>query len=243
MGVFEELYIEITNMDLDNFIVISLIFGVSFYFSKKAQSQFLHILYSGMGIYLLLTMSGGRVIYDLNLLVGLGLVIPQISFLRWFVPHCINTVKMMTSNTYFFFISIYYKILRFINWIQSIINMMRIFFTTFSLKKENYSEQDSSEEYENRDNKESKENLWENSENNFKEQDNKYSQFYSSCNYIVLGVSKDDNFPKIKTAYRKLIRVYHTDVNPNLSPNDFKLYTEIMQKLNNAYENLEKKHK
>ena len=140
MGFFERLINEVTNMDLANFLMVALIFYVPYYFSKKAHTLFFHITYSAFGIYMLLTLEDVRVIYDVKMLVGLGLLIPQISFLKWFIPHSIQSIKMMTANTYYFFITIYYKVIRFITWIKNLPNTIKIFFTTFSFK--NFTKED-----------------------------------------------------------------------------------------------------
>ena len=63
-----------------------------------------------------------------------------------------------------------------------------------------------------------------------------FSQFYNSSAYIVLGVSSDDDFQTIKKAYKKLVRKYH----PDLNPDNIKFYTEITQHINEAYEKIEK---
>jgi hypothetical protein len=248
MGFFEQLINEITNMDLANFIIVALLFYLPFYFSRKAETLFFHLFYSGFGLYLLFTMEDIRIIYDVKMLIGLGLLIPQIRFLRWFIPYSIQTIKMMTSNTYYFFITIYYKTTRFIKWLKSIPYLIKTFFTNFSFKNFSESENDY-EEY--RYNYQKKENFYKEEENQSFNEDKQesyqetkndygeYARFYSDNAYIVLGVNSDDDFdPTIKKAYKKLVRIYHPDVNPD----NIKQATEITQLLNNAYEKLEKYH-
>lgn len=246
MGFIEQLTKEVTNIDFANFIIVALMFYIPYYFSKKAETIFFHLLYTGFGLYMLFTMEDTRIIYDMKMLVGLGLLVPQISFLRWFIPYSIQTIKMMTTNTYYFFVTIYYKILRFIKWILAIPKNIKIFFTNFSFKKsnkskDNYKENDYS--YENNHNheyshKEQKQYYEEKDTKQNTENHEEYSQFYSSSAYIVLGVNQNDDFKTIKKSYRLLVRIYH----PDLNPDNIKLFTEITQNLNNAYEKLEKKH-
>jgi len=131
MSFIVQLSDEINRMDLKNFIVVALLFYVPFHFSKKAESLFFHLLFSGFGIYMLLTMEDIRIIYDSKMLVGLGLLLPQLRFLYYFIQNTIQTIKMMTANTYYFFVTIYYKILRFLNWLKSTYIMLKTFFTTF----------------------------------------------------------------------------------------------------------------
>lgn len=257
MGFIEQLIDEVTRMDLPNFIIVALIFYVPFYFSKKAQTLFFHLMYAGFGLYMLFTMEDVRIIYDTKMLVGLGLLVPQLTFLRWFIPYSIQTIKMMTSNTYYFFVTIYYKILRFINWVIAIPSLMKIFFTTFSFKNfnkkdDNYKQYDYSNQEEEKFYEGEQSSYEDNSYNNQEEKQEpkkeapreakkdygEYSQFYSSNEYIVIGVSQTDDFKTIKKSYRVLVRIYH----PDLNPDNIKQFTEITQNLNSAYEKLEKRH-
>lgn len=246
MGFFERLQSEISNMDIPNLIIVALLFYVPFHFSKKADSLFLHLLYSFFGLYLILTMSDPRVIYDMKMLVGLGLIIPQLRFLRYFIPQTIETIKMMSVNTYYFFITLYYKILRFLNWLNSIY----IFIKTFSSnqRKENTDYEEKYKEYKQEYSYESSNNSEKEQQHNYqeeteqeeqKEEYGEYERFYNDSAYIVLGVSTDDDFSTIKKSYRTLIRIYH----PDLNPDNIKLFTEITQNINSAYSKLEKIHK
>ena len=203
---------EVTNMDFLNFIFIALLFYVPFHFSKKAESLFFHLLYSFFGIYMLYTMEDIRIIYDVKMLVGLGLLIPQITFIIQFVKDTVQTVKMMTANTYYFFVTIYYKIIRFINWLKSTYIMLKIFFTTFSFKKEDYfkKEQSSQQDYSYKQKKkfydepkqeqqksyqkeetkqEYKQQSYTEQQQTKAESDDEFKRFYSESAYIVLGVN------------------------------------------------------
>lgn len=258
LGLIDRFIQEATNMDLKNFIFVALLFYVPFHFSKKAESHFFRVLYSFFGIYMIATMEDVRVIYDLKMLVGLGLLLPQLTFIVQFVKDTIQTIKMMTANTYYFFVTIYYKIIRLINWIKSTARMIKIFFTTFSFKKEDYQEQEQHSQhdysYHERGEKfydESKNTKQESSyskkeEKSYKKQETpksepkkeygKYGRFSDSSAYVVLNVNPSDDFKTIKKAYRKLVREYH----PDLNPNEIEKYTEITQLINSAYEKLEK---
>ena len=250
IGFFVQLSSEISNMNLSNFISVGLLFYIPFYFSKKAETLFFHLLYSFFGLYMLFTMHSTSIIYDTKMLVGLGLLIPQIRFIIQFIKDIIQTVKMMTANTYYFFVTIYYKIVRFINWIKSTYIMLKTFFTTFSFKKENYQEQSSYHEY-SYEQKHQKFYEEQKNESKYKEQSyskkeepksepkkeyGKFERFYSDSAYVVLGVSADDDLKTIKKVYRKLVREYH----PDLNPDNIEFYTEITQNINNAWEKVEK---
>ena len=269
ISFFTQLSNEIANLDFANFLIIALFFYVPFYFSRKAESLFFHLLYSYFGLYMLWTMEDPRLIYDFKMIVGLGLLLPQLKFIRRFTLDTIQTVKMMTTNKYYFFVTIYYKILRFINWVKSTYIMLKTFFTTFSFKKEDYYEQDESSsrsyyneqkhqkfyeepKYEERKSyqKEETKTKYEEPKQEYKKQSytkqeepkskdkqvhNEFKRFYSESAYTVLGVSADDNYKTIKKVYRKLVRKYH----PDLNPNNIKLYTEITQNINDAWEKVE----
>lgn len=248
MEIITRLIREVINVSLQKLIIIILLFAVPFYFSKKAQSTFFHLLYSISGIYILFHLRGEISFYNVQLLVALGLLIPQVRFMKQFVIDSIFTAKMMTANTYYFFITIYYKIVRILNWFQSTYKTLNIFFTTFSFKKQEYryKEKEYKEQksyykkqekfYEEKEQKsESKQSYKEESKKDYGE----YERFYSDNAYIVLGVSIDDDFnPTIKKAYRKLVRIHH----PDLNPDNIKQATEITQLINKAYEKLEKIH-
>lgn len=247
IGFFEQLSDEISNTDIPNLIFIALLFYIPFRFSKKADSLFFHLFYSFIAIYMLLTMHDARIIYDVKLLVGLGLLIPQVTFIIQFTRDTIQTTKMMTANTYYFFITLYYKILRFINWIRSIYVMIISFFQARSTKKtkqkyqeqthqeNSYNQQEYQEFYEEyKKQKDSEARQEQTSQKQDYSKDEKYSRFYSSSAYIVLGVSDNDDYKTIKKAYRKIVREYH----PDLNPQNKELYTEITQNINNAWEKI-----
>lgn len=225
-------------MDLANLIIAGLLFYIPFYFSKKAGTQFFRLLYSFFGIYMILTMGFINPLYNAKFLVGLGLLIPQIRFIILFTQDTSFTIKMMSANAYYFFITIYYKILRFIQWIESTIRMAKIFFNTFSFNKEDYSEQEqSSKQYYEYEQK--RENFYEEAKREFQyEQEEakadygEFQRFFSDSAYVVLGVSADDDYKTIQKVYRGLVREYH----PDLNPDNVKLYTEITQNINDAWD-------
>ena len=245
MGFFAQLQHDINILDLKNLIFIALLFYVPFHFSKKAETLFFHLLYSFFGIYMLATMEDVRVIYDLKMLVGLGLLIPQIRFIIQFTKDTVQTIKMMTTSTYYFFITIYYKIIRFINWIKSTYIMLKTFFTTFSFKKENYFKQEQSSQrdynYEKKHQKFYEEPKHDKQEEytSTRKDHTEYSRFDSSDEYIVLGVDRSDSYKFIQKEYRSLLRKYH----PDLNPDNIIFANEMTKKLNGAWEKVEKAKK
>jgi len=249
IGFFTQVSNEISSLDLPNFIIIVLLFFVPFYFSKKAETLFFHLLYSFFGLYMIATMEDTRVIYDVKMLVGLGLLLPQLKFIQYFTIDTIQTIRMMTTNTYYFFITIYYKILRFIDWIKSTYIMLKTFFTTFSFKKEDYyeqgrsSQQDYSYEQKHRkfyeEPKQEEQSYTEQEEPKRKPKYEEFERFYSDSAYTILGVSADDDYETIKKAYRNILKDFHPDKNHDKSPEELKIYTEITQNINDAMEKVE----
>ena len=244
---FEQLSLEISNMDIANFIVIALLFSIPFYASKKAENIFLRLLYSLLGFYMLFTMIDIRVLYDTKMLIGLGLILPQIRFIIQFIKDTIQTIKMMSANTYYFFVTLYYKILRFIHWVQSVINIVKMFFEANGSKQKKEEkfyrkkEQQSYSKQEEAKSSKSEQNSYQKQEAPKREKKRDYGafeRFYDDNAYVVLGVSADDDFKTIKKVYRTLVRQYHPDLNLDKAEQ----YTEIMQNLNYAYEKLEKYH-
>lgn len=241
IGFFTQLSNEILNINLSNFIFIALVFYIAFYFSKKAKTLFFHLLYSSFGLYILFKIEMTTIIYNVDLLVALGLLIPQIKFIVKLIIDIFQTIKMMTANTYYFFVTIYYKILRFINWVKSTYIMLKTFFTSFSFKRDDY-KQDSQSSYQEYRYEQKYEKFYEENE---KEQEapkaepkkeyGEFERFYNSSAYVVLGVSADDDYKSIKKVYHKLLRVYH----PDLNPDNIELFTEITQNINNAWEKVE----
>ena len=250
---FDQLIYEITSINLDKILFIAIVFYIPFYFSKKAESLFFHLFYAFFGAYMIFTSHDPRIIYDTKTLAGFGLLIPQIPFLIQFFKDTFFTVKMMSVNTYYFFVTIYYKIIRFIHWVQSIVRNIKIFFKTFSFKKEDYTS--SYDNYSKKQkskfggdesfyNKQKQENSYHQEQEDIRQEAPKqeygeFTRFYDDSAYVVLGVVASDDLQTIKKAYRKLIREYH----PDLNPDNIELYTEITQNINSAWEKIEKWHK
>jgi curved DNA-binding protein CbpA len=234
-------------MGIDNLISIVFVFAVAFYFSKKAQSLFFHLLYSYIGFYLIFHSGFINPLYNQKLIVGIALLTPQLKFLVQFTQDTIQNIKMMSANTYYFFVTLYYKVIRFIHWVQNIPQEINDFFSSFG----NSQQENRQNKYQERDEyryKQKHQKFYEENETKeeYKEQkteerytqssSDEFAQFYSESAYIILGVSSDDDFTTIKKAYRKLVRKYH----PDLNPDNIELYTEITQHINDAYEKVER---
>ena len=148
----------------------------------------------------------------------------------------------MTANTYYFFVTIYYKILRFFNWVKSSYISIKSFFSSFGSnsdkeKEESYKEQKEQKFYEEPKREQEQTYHYEAPKQEAKQENyREFSQFYSESAYTVLGVSTDDDYKTIKQAYRSLVREYHPDLNPDKEEQ----YNEITQLINGAWDRVEK---
>lgn len=258
MQILEQLLHEIEILVLPTIILIVILFYIPYFFSKKARTTFFRLLYFSVAIYLFITNKDSSIIYNQNLIVALALIIPQLGFIVRFIRETIETIKRMTANTYYFFITIYYKILRAINFIKSVFTKIFNLFSGSKRKKEyqdnSYQEKryykeskfGSDEKFSSEDNsnysyKEEQKQSYQEKESNYYKEEKSYSgldRFDSGDDYIILGVGSDDDLATIKKAYRELMKEYHPDIHP-----DNKLYEEITQKINSAYANLKDIHK
>lgn len=271
---------ELESLNFENSILIVILFAIGYFISKRFEKPIYRILILALAYYFITGTSKTNILFNEDIVFSIGLILPHIKFMFLFIGGIFTSIKNMTANTYFFFVSIYYKILRFINWIKDILLFLKGFFSR-SKKEENYSDSDyqgkqdysyndkeqSSYDYSNKQNEYSSKNSYNDFKNDESEQrkqrqyddfrnssnetyeetvqdeyeyiEEEFKRFYSSSAYIILGVSENDDFSYIKKAYRTLIRIYH----PDLNPDDIKLYTEITQNINSAYEKLEKIHK
>ena len=253
---------QILNLYWLAYIVLALVFFIPFFISKWFKHIFFRIIAVVIGFAYLEQWGQTTITKDFNFLVGIALIIPHIKYFFDLVKDTVFNIFMFllalfiqlknaTVNTYFFFITIYYKILRLLNWfidiyifLKALIGSLSERFSSKSEQKQNYQDYSKSEQKSNSNNERAYEDFKKsNGYNESKKEestkqkvDEKYKQFYSSNPYEVLGVNPSDDFSIIKKSYRALIRIYH----PDLNPHDIELFTEISQNLNNAYDKLQK---
>ena len=251
------------------YLILSLTFLVPFYISKWFEHIFFRIFLVIFGLAFLSDWGQVTITRDFNFLIGMGLIAPHIKYFFIYVRNIIFGILMFiydlfiqlknaTINTYFFFITIYYKILRLINWFINIFFVIKVFIENINERfkskseqkeyKQNYQEYSNKSEYKEQKSNSNNEKAYEDfkkshgyneskkEESTKQKVDERYKQFYSSSPYEVLGVKPSDDFSIIKKSYRALVRIYH----PDLNPQNIELFTEITQNLNNAYEKLQK---
>ena len=255
----------ILNLSWVAYSVLALVFFVPFFVSKWFKWIGFRIILVIFGLAFLSDWGQVTITRDFNFLIGIALITPHIKYFFDLVKDTLFNIFMFflalfiqlknaTVNTYFFFITIYYKILRLINWFVNIFIFLKAFIETFSERfktkeqNQNYQDYSNKSEYKEEKQKSNTEKAYEDfkkshgyqeskkEESTKQKVDDKYKQFYSSNPYDVLGVKTSDDFSTIKKSYRALIRIYH----PDLNPQDIEFFTEITQNLNNAYEKLQK---
>ncbi len=150
------------------YLILSLTFLVPFYISKWFEHIFFRIILILIGLSSLEQWNHQTITRDFNFLIGMGLIVPHIKYFFVYVKNIVLAILMFvydlfiqlknaTINTYFFFITIYYKILRLINWFINIFFVIKVFmdeinerFKNKSSQKEqeqNYQEYSSKSEY------------------------------------------------------------------------------------------------
>ncbi|PHR71304.1 MAG: hypothetical protein COA66_09890 [Arcobacter sp.] len=259
--IFKVLASDLTNERWQVFAIMIGLSLIPFFISFLAKQTFYRLIFVVLGYNLLTFWTHQSIIKDLNVMIGIALIAPHLKYffgstkefiftaILFFINLC-RELKYATTNAYYFFITIYYKILRLIHFIKNIVLNIKIFFQNIknreSKTNDSYKEKEhfnsTKDEYTKEENfKSEKFSYNENSsiKNTEAKAPTKYEQFYDSSYYIVLGVSTNDSFSDMKKSYRVLINIYH----PDLNPEETELFTEISQNINNAYEYMKKNHK
>ena len=236
------------------------------FISHYAKNTMPRLIWIGLGIYVLVgAVESGSVIYNLTTYFGLGLILPHLVFLYWWIKEVINTTKLLTQDTYYFFLTVYYKIRNQIYWFLDFYNNIRAYFygkrnrrtyekfykdkgytyeepkqekkqeKTYEYKKEGYKQKQESKS-EYKQQEEPK-------KSETKKDYDKYGRFDSKDPYVVLGVSRSDDLKTIKIARRNLQKEFHTDKHHDKSAEVLKKYTEITQSINNAWDEIKKEKK
>lgn len=220
------------------------------YVSHYAKNSTPRLIWSGIGIYFIVgAIETGNIFFSPSTYFGLGLLLPHFIFLFEWIKTVIDTLKLLTLDTYYFFLTIYYKIRNTFLWFVNFYENIQAFFHKRENKKaydkyyknDNYSYKEKfHQEEKKKEEKSSYESSGTKSTNTSKEEKTnpKYAQFYSSSHYEVLGVSTSATMQDIKKAFRTLAKLYHPDNNLDIIDE----VTPVMQKINNSYEYLKKYH-
>jgi len=99
------------------------------FISHYAKNNMPRLIWIGIGIYIIIgAVESGSVIYNLTTYFGLGLILPHLIFLYWWVKEVVNTVKLITVDTYYFFITVYYKVRNTFYWFIDFYEKIQAFF-------------------------------------------------------------------------------------------------------------------
>lgn len=240
-------------------LLVVAIIAIARYISKFARNTVPRLLWFGLGIFLILSSfkDSHIILLDTYTLLGIGFVWPHVRFFFEWLYGIYTDLKRATINSYYFVLTVYFKIRRVVLWFYETYQNIKAFFSNRKQKRkeksQDYYEEEQKQDYgyyEQKSNRqerqkehkqeyrsyeyESSNNHEEETEDSFDE----FARFFSDSFYTVLGIWPDDDFEKIKMNYRALVKLYH----PDRHQGDER-YTEIMQRINAAYEYFEKLHK
>lgn len=133
---------EISNITIPIVINATIIIGFWWFLSKFAKSTIPRLIWLGLGTYLLLSPKPDVVLYDVDTMVGIGIVLPHIKFFFEWIYELYEELKRVTIDTYVFGLTIYYKVRNFFLWFYDTYKKIYNFFT----KKKN-SEQEQRDYY------------------------------------------------------------------------------------------------
>lgn len=227
-----EYFNDLMNLRWQAYLIFAFIGLIAYYISNKAKSLPFRIIAVYIAIEMLLKDYKKDIFFSDNIFVAIGIIAPHIKYFIYLAIKLYYDLKMMFANAYYFLITIYYKILKFFNWIVSVYKALKIFFETkrFKQARDEYKEENPYEESHYR---------YEEAHNTQDEKiDDEFTRYFSKDPYVVLGVSVNDSFSEMKKIYRKLVREFHPDMNPQR----VELCTEITKHINNAYDILKKTH-
>jgi len=222
------------------------------FISHYAKNNMPRLILIGIGVYVIVgAVEGGNFIYNPYTYFGLGILLPHLLFLYEWVKEVFNTLKLITFDTYYFFITVYYKVRNTFYWFVDFYEKIQSFFTNRKNKRA-YEKfyKDSGYNYEEPKQEKNQEKTYDqkqqqdtSSKSETKKDHGKYEIFYDTDHYVVLGVSRSDDFATIKTEWRNLQKEFHTDKNHDKSVEVLKKYTEITQLINNAWDEVKKEKK
>lgn len=230
------------------------------FISHYAKNNMPRLIWIGIGIYVIVgAMESGSVIFNLTTYFGLGLILPHIIFLYEWIKEVINTFKLLTKDTYYFFLTVYYKVRNTFYWFIDFYEKIQAFFSgrknkkayekfykddyTYEEPKRQHKQERTYEEPKQEQKKEQTHKQKETPKSESKKDYGKHGRFDSKDPYVVLGVSRSDDLTTIKKARRALQKQYHTDKHHDKSAEVLKKYTEITQLINNAWDEIKKEKK
>lgn len=239
--------------ELSNQIIPMLIpIAVAWYISHFAKANIPRLLFFVFGAYFAIL---GKTMFDH--LIGLGLLLPHVRFFFMWLIETIDGFRRGTLDVYYTTLTLYYKTR------NLFIQGYRFFKGKKSNEQKStgnsYYEEQTHREYEDfgqsshHQNRQEDRQEQQKQEEDYSYQDNysnheepqekdeesvadEHKQFYSSDEYIILGINTSDDCGTIKKKWRKLQREYHPDLNMDM----YELCNEITSRINGAYATVKK---
>lgn len=264
--MLEVIFREIPQMTMSSMLNMGMVALLAWFISQYAKSNTPKFIMSILGLYFISTaLKTDSILFNPSTFFGLGLLIPHIAFFIKWMHSVIETIKLITIDSYTFFLTVYYKTRNILLWFVLFYEKIQGLFSerknkqsyeehykdkgydykensrhehSKSYKKESYQEKAEQKQHKSYQNNENKKTYTQSNTNHEKNYNSKYAQFYSTDHYVVLGISPSSTMKEIKKAYRTLSKQYHPDINMGMADE----LTPIFQKINNSYQHLKQHH-
>jgi hypothetical protein len=120
----------ITILNMSMFVLLG------WFISHYAKNNMPRLIWSFIGLYFIAgALELDNFFYNPNTYFGLGLLLPHFVFLYEWVNEVINTLKLAFQNTYYFFITVYYKTRNTFYWFIDFYKKIEAFFYERKNKK------------------------------------------------------------------------------------------------------------
>lgn len=146
--IFETILHELEIITLENIFMMGLYIVIVRFFSKIAKSTIPRLILFSLGAYFIYGatfLSPKSIIFDLDFIVGVGFVLPHIRFFLEWLYKTYTSLKYAIINSYYFMLTIYFKIRNIILWFYYSFLKIQAFFSKEKQKQEK--EQEYQREY------------------------------------------------------------------------------------------------
>jgi DnaJ-domain-containing protein 1 len=249
-------------MTIDVLVAGLLVILFGRWISNMAHSTPARLFWVLVGIYFLsMNICDNCINFSGEFFIAIGFILPHVKYFIFYFIEFVKTTIAVSYNTFFFFLTLYYKIRKVFIGIYELYLKAKAFFTKEDYKENNqdfygnkekakenhsyYEKQEYRHQYQD-DNSDDdyfrKKQQEQQSKQEYKSSSSssgssspygeEFAQFFSNSPYVVLGIANNADKKTIKKAYRELAMKYHPDKNPQ---DEFEKYNHICQMLNEAY--------
>jgi DnaJ-domain-containing protein 1 len=168
--VIEIISNEIANLSFTIAFNIAITIAFAWFISKFAKNTIPRLLWIVFALYLISSpkVDPNKVLYDIDILFGIGFILPHIKFFFNWIDETYNDLKRATVDSYVFMITVFYKIRNFFLWFYYTYKKIKAFFT-----KENYNEHSHKQDYHQKSNRQQENNYYKQEQQNH----NNYEDF------------------------------------------------------------------